>query len=170
MTDPHAQDGSGGPRGSGGPGGSGKGCLIVLAIIVVGFLLVSAMGSAFSNDPRDWLEDHYEHVSGDDPESEAVVFHSDDPAAETAEDIEQGAGADENREVTESDPDSEPGHYLRFGSEWLVVVSEDVSGSQVELFEFDNGYNHFGGTLFFWGSHYQRDSGFFRGGGSGFGK
>lgn len=141
------------------------GWIVVISLFVIGLVVIPLMVKAFGDDgPKKWLDDHYTHVSGDDPESEAVVYASDDIPATTAEDIDQGTDADEKRQETDT-------YYLRYDSDWMVVVGPDGSGSKIELFEFDEGYRHYGPAVFFWNSHYGRGGGgLFRGGGSGSGK
>jgi Domain of unknown function (DUF4247) len=141
-----------------------RGWIILISLFVGALVVIPLMAKAFDDNPREWLEDHYTHVSGDDPEKEAVVFSSDDDAATTATDIEKGTDADEKRQEGTT-------YYLRYDSDWMVVVSPDTLGARIELFEFDNGYRTHGGSVFFWNSHYGRGGGgFFRGGGSGSGK
>lgn len=140
------------------------GCLIVIALFVGGLILVPLMASAFDGSPRDWLDDHYEHVSGDDPDEETIVYRSDDDAAATARDIDEGTDADERRQDGQT-------HYLRYDSEWMVVVKPEGGGARIELLEFDRGYRSYGPSVFFWSSHYGTGGGgLFRGGGSGAGK
>jgi hypothetical protein len=140
------------------------GLIVVIGLFVGALVLVPLMVHVFDDNPREWLDDHYRHVSGDDPENEAVVFASDDPADRTASDIREGTDADELRQEDTT-------YYLRYDSDWMVVVSPSGSGAQIELFEFDEGYRHYGSSVFFWTNHYGRGGGgFFRGGGSGSGK
>lgn len=140
------------------------GWIVVGAVLVGALVLVPLMANVFDNSPREWLEDHYHHVSGSDPEEEAVVFSSGEQPDRTASDIREGTDADEMRQEDTT-------YYLRYDSDWMVVVSPDPTGSRIELFEFDEGYRHYGSSVFFWNNHYGRGGGgFFRGGGSGSGK
>jgi hypothetical protein len=141
------------------------GWIVVISLFVVGLVAIPLMVNAFNDGPREWIEDHYTHVSGSDPDNEAVVYSSDDSPATTAEAIDRGTDADEKRQEDTS-------YYLRYDSDWMVVVGPEGTGSRIELFEFDEGYRHHGSSVFFWNSHYGRGGGggFFRGGGSGSGK
>lgn len=141
-----------------------RGWLVVIGLFLASLVVIPLIVHSFDDNPREWLEDHYSHVSGDDPENEAVVFSSSDDATTTATDIETGTDADEKRQEGTT-------YYLRYDSDWMVVVAPDPTGSRIELFEFDNGYRTHGTSVFFWNSHYGRGGGgFFRGGGSGSGK
>lgn len=140
------------------------GWIVVIGLLVGALVLIPLMAAVFDDNPREWLEDHYRHVRGDDPETEAVVFASDDPVATTATDIRDGTDADEMRQDGTT-------YYLRYDSDWMVVVAASGTGAEIELFEFDEGYRSHGSSVFFWNNHYGRGGGgFFRGGGSGSGK
>jgi hypothetical protein len=134
------------------------------ALIVVGLIVVPLLAAATDDNPQEWLATHYQHVSGDDPDAEAVVFRSDDPADQTARDVEHGTGADERRQEGTL-------YLVRYDSDWMVVVRPEGAGARIELYEFDRGYRQYGAASLFWSDYYGRGGiGFFRGGGTGFGK
>lgn len=138
------------------------GCVVALVAVVA----ISAFSGG--GDPRGWLDEHYTHVQGEDPEEEPIVYASEDSQLDTAAAIVDGTGPDDR-----SSGSSETGEsliYLRYGDAWLVTVAEDGDGARIELFEFDEGYDRHGAFIGFWGGYYGRGGGFFRGGGGGFGK
>lgn len=140
------------------------GIIIVAGLLVLGLVLVPLLEKAFDDSPKEWLDDHYRHVAGSDPGDEAVVYESDEDAATTARDVDRGTDADELRQT-------DTAYFLRYDSDWMVAVIPSSPGARIELYEFDDGYQHFGPSVFFWNSHYGRGSGGgFRGGGSGSGK
>lgn len=145
-----------------------------LAIGCVIALVAAFAISAFSRggDPREWLEDHYTHVEGEDLEVEPIVYSSDDSQMDTAAAIVDGTGPDDRSSGSSASGESLV--YLRYDDDWLVTVAEDGDGARVELFEFDEGYDRHGAFLVFWGGFYGRGGfgggGLFRGGGGGFGK
>lgn len=140
------------------------GWIVVIGLLVVALIAIPLIVTSTKDSPKEWLDDHYTHVSGSDPDDETVVYRSEDSALDTALDIDHGTDADERRQ----DGDV---HYLRYDSDWMVVVTPDGTGSRIELDEFDRGYRTHGTSVFFWSSHYGRGGGgFFRGGGSGSGK
>lgn len=150
--------------------GQVSGWMVVGILVVVALVAIPLMGSAFGGDdsPEGWLRDHYDHVSGDDPENGGIIFHGDDDAARTAADIDAGTRPSGNR-------DEGGTHYLRYDDDWMVVVADDAAGgSNIQFYEFDEGYRRHSGFVGFWGGFYNRGGspggGFFRGGGSGFGK
>ena len=132
--------------------------LLVLALVIIPL----ALGG--SESPKAWLDDHYTSTGGTSEEDGGLTWSSDDDAASTVSAIEAGTGSEETRQEGET-------YYLRYDSDWLVTVEEQTDGTEITLFEFDEGYRRHGGVIGFWGGYYQRGgSGLFRGGGSGFGK
>lgn len=148
----------------------GRGLLVAICVAaLLGVFIVSAFSGG--GGPRDWLEEHYTYVEGDDLEVEPIVYSSDDSQIDTAAAILEGTGADDR--ASGSSESGEPLIYLRYDDAWLVTVAEDGDGARIELFEFDEGYDRHGGFLVFWGGFYGRGGfggGGFRGGGGGFGK
>lgn len=152
---------------------SHNGRLLVIGCVIA--LVVAFAISAFSRggDPRDWLEDNYTYVEGEDLEEEPIVYSSDDSQLDTAAAIVDGTGPDERSSGTSETDESLI--YLRYDDAWLVTVGEDGDGARIEFFEFDEGYDRHGAFIGFWGGYYGRGGfggggGFFRGGGGGFGK
>lgn len=161
---------------------------ILLGLIALPFVLSG-------NNPAEWLQKNHERISGTDPEQATVVYRSDEDYDTTVAAIVAGTDPDEQTTGTnllpyvptsplERAPSSVPatppaagttpiaGHpatFMRYGSEWIVAVTSTPEGVFIELDEFDRGYTRHGTYLGRWSSHYQR-GGFFRGGGSGFGK
>lgn len=180
------------------PNSSRTGIIVVVSLVVVAVLII-ALASGGSNSPQEWIEERYDRTSSStDPETATVSWRSTDPvdqvtnaiiAGTDPDDTQMGGGSgspvttptvpvptDSTTDGT-SPIDSTDGagsvNYLRYGSEWMVAVYEEDGATRIDLDEFDRGYNrHGGGAIFFlWGGHYGKDSGgFFRGGGSGFGK
>lgn len=142
-------------------------------VLVIGcvFALVAAFAiSAFSGggNPREWLEEHYTYVEGEDLDVEPIVYSSDDSQIDTAAAIIDGTGPDDRS--SGSSATGESLIYLRYDDDWLVTVAADQDGARIELFEFDEGYDRHSAFIGFWGGYYGRGGGFFRGGGGGFGK
>lgn len=147
----------------------------ILALICVGALVVVLGVAAFAgggDSPREWLEEHYTYVDGEDLEVEPIVYSSNDSQSETAAAIIDGTGPDDRASGTSDS--GEDLIYLRYNSDWLVTVGEDNNGARIELFRFDEGYRRHSTFLVFWGGFYGRggigSGGGFRGGGGGFGK
>lgn len=154
---------------------------ILLGLIALPFVLSG-------NNPAEWLEKNHEKISGTDPEQTTVVYRSDDDYDTTVAAIVAGTDPDEQTTGTNLAPYApsapltttpttsgttpvagHPATFMRYGSEWIVAVTSTPEGVFIELDEFDRGYTRHGTYLGRWSSHYQR-GGFFRGGGSGFGK
>lgn len=135
-----------------------------IAVVVVVVVIATLLTSGPSESPEAWLDEHYTSTGGTSPEDGGLTWSSDDDLDTTARAIGDGTEADELRSASGS-------AYLRYESDWMVEISESVDGSEITLYEFDEGYDRHGSAVFFWSSHYNRGgSGFFRGGGSGFGK
>src|SRR5699024_10962792 len=108
--------------------GAVSGWAIVLSLFLFAVIAVPAMmGACGGSSPEDSLRDSDEHTSRDAPENDGIKFHSDDSSAETADAIQSGTDADDQK----SDDDT---HYLRYGDDWMVVVAADDSGgSEIEF-------------------------------------
>lgn len=162
-----------------------KAVLLMCGLVLVAMVVIPAL--APDNSPKDWLDDHYTVTSGTDQDDETIAYRSEDDLDTTVNAIIAGTDPDDTTQgdATSTTPGSTPAGttpeadtadavYLRYGSDWIVAVTADGTGSRIELDEFDRGYNRHGGGVFLgvWGSHYGRGGGgsFFRGGGSGFGK
>ena len=145
--------------------------LLVVGCVVALLAVMAISAFARSSGLRDWLDEHYTHVSGEDIEVEPIVYSSDDSQMDTAAAIIDGTQPDDR--ASGSSESGEPLVFLRYDDDWLVTVAEDGAGARIELFEFDEGYDRHGGFLLFWGGFYRSGGspgGFFRGGGGGFGK
>lgn len=157
--------------------------VVFIGIFVVLVVLLFSCGRG--NDPREFLDEHYEKSRYDGSGNAGAVRYTDSDSPEhVVNEIIDGTQPDDTRtgEVSEpatsgstltgeTDPTAEstPATFLRYDSDWMVVVSSDgQGGSEIEVDDFDSSYNHYsgsggGGVYFFgWSS--------FRGGGSGYGK
>lgn len=157
------------PNGSGGPNRKLIGWSIVAVCVVIAIIIAIAV-SGDGNSPEKYLRKNFEHVIGEDPESDTgIVFKDDGSVTSVANQIAADTDADENR----SDGSNQ---YLRYDDDWMVVVEPGTSsGSAITLYEYDRGYRAYSSVIGVWGwnSYYGRSSGSgggFRGGGSGSGK
>lgn len=142
--------------------------MVCVLALLVGFTSSCSLGGS---GPRDWLEENYTYVEGDDLEVEPIVYSSEDSQMDTAAAIIDGTGPDDRS--SGSSATGESLIYLRYDDERIVTVAEDGAGARIELFEFDEGYDRHGAFIGFWGGFYGRGGfggGGFRGGGGGFGK
>ncbi|MDR6174634.1 hypothetical protein QE364_002419 [Nocardioides zeae] len=143
-----------------------KGLLVIGVLLLVGIIVVPFAFGGFGNGPKGWIDDHYTHVSGSDPDTETVTWRSDDDVTTTAAAIASGTDASDRREA-------DGRAFLRYSNDWIVTVAEDGDGSRITLDEFDRGYSANSTFVGFWGGYYGGGGGggsSYRGGGSGSGK
>ncbi|MFW6772814.1 DUF4247 domain-containing protein [Nocardioides sp. CPCC 205120] len=142
-----------------------KGLLIVGALLLVGIVLVPMLFGGFGNGPKGWIDDHYDHVSGSDPDRQTVTWRSDDDVTATASAIAAGTNPSDRREA-------DGRAFLRYSNDWIVTVTKSSGGSRITLDEFDRGYSANSTFIGFWGGYYGGGGGGsgYRGGGSGSGK
>lgn len=166
--------------------------LVAVAVLCIAlFIAVAGSGS-----PRKFLEENYDEVNDRTSSARAQFHSDDDTAAVLAQlrretdpdDVQYGSqahlspsayatptpGVDGSTTPTPSPvPGSSPSGadaddqvFLRYGSDWMVVLASDgTGGTDIEFDDFDSAYNHYSGSgvyFFGWSS--------FRGGGSGTGK
>lgn len=166
--------------------------LVAIAVLCIAlFIAVTGSGS-----PRSYLEENYQEVDDSTSSARAQFHSDDatdvvlaDLRRETdPDDVQYGSqsslapsayatptpGTDGSATATPSPVPGSPSSaqdgdepvFLRYGSDWMVVLASDgTGGTDIEFDDFDSAYNHYSGSgvyFFGWGS--------FRGGGSGTGK
>jgi len=122
---------------------------MVLGFVLAGFGAVAILvllGVTGRGSVRDYVADHYRLVSVEDGGRSRVYASTDPPSRVVATIAGRWRPADRVNDST--------GYFLRYRNDYVVVTSDDATGSRIYVDDEERGYRHWYGHVGgYWGTY-----------------